>query len=308
MKSLFVIGNGFDLSHGLKTRYKDFYAYLQNEYPGATDEGYIQPEVYITPNGGEACDDVVAVSFLMRIISATSGGEWNDIETTLGYLDFSEWFDIDYPLDREGDVDFFKKVYLNEDIASNFVVPFRHLSKYFADWINTIELTQKISAKRDFARLLDINNDLFLSFNYTKTLETLYNVRNVCHIHGKQGEELLFGHGNDEDYYEEHMDKFTGAESTLLKIHDLLKKDTINSLEKYRSFFDSVSGVGRVYSYGFSFSDVDQIYIKEICLKLPKTKVIWYLNEYDGDKIEGYKKTIIACGFKGEFETYNIKK
>ncbi len=28
MSSLFIIGNGFDLVHGLPTRYKDFYNYL----------------------------------------------------------------------------------------------------------------------------------------------------------------------------------------------------------------------------------------------------------------------------------------
>lgn len=34
MKSLFIIGNGFDISHGLNTRYSDFMKYLtQYETP-----------------------------------------------------------------------------------------------------------------------------------------------------------------------------------------------------------------------------------------------------------------------------------
>ena len=41
------------------------------------------------------------------------------------------------------------------------------------------------------------SKDVFLNFNYTETLEIVYQVKaeKVCHIHGKRGEELIFGHG-----------------------------------------------------------------------------------------------------------------
>lgn len=38
MKKLFIIGNGFDISHGLPTRYCDFQTYLKKEYPEASED------------------------------------------------------------------------------------------------------------------------------------------------------------------------------------------------------------------------------------------------------------------------------
>ena len=34
-KKLFIIGTGFDKSHGLDTLYEDFHQYLRSEYPEA---------------------------------------------------------------------------------------------------------------------------------------------------------------------------------------------------------------------------------------------------------------------------------
>lgn len=51
-------------------------------------------------------------------------------------------------------------------------------------------------------------NSVFLNFNYTQTLEKVYSINNVNHIHGEVGDcELALGHGsqienkslNDED-------------------------------------------------------------------------------------------------------------
>jgi len=106
------------------------------------------PDVYTMPDGGEAIDDEVAVSFLIRIISVTEGDKWKDVEATLGLLDFSECFDgIDYDLDSDGDIDPWKQVYRNEDIALNLVLPTTKVSEYFSDWIDTIEISDRISKK-----------------------------------------------------------------------------------------------------------------------------------------------------------------
>lgn len=35
MSNLFVIGNGFDISHKLKTSYENFHTYLKKEYSNA---------------------------------------------------------------------------------------------------------------------------------------------------------------------------------------------------------------------------------------------------------------------------------
>ena len=104
--NLFIIGNGFDLAHGLKTSYEDFRRYLLEECPDADPGEFLMPDVSMMPDGGETIDDETAVSFIMRIISLTEGDKWKDVETTLGILDFSECFDwITYDRDSDGDID-----------------------------------------------------------------------------------------------------------------------------------------------------------------------------------------------------------
>lgn len=303
MTNLFIIGNGFDLSHDLKTSYKDFYNYLREEYPKANGKNFVQPEVSMMPKGDMVCDETVAVSFLMRIISATSGDEWNDIEATLGILNFAEWFDGD---DYEN---LWDKARRNEDIASSLKVATLKISGYFSEWIDTIKINESIDRKDDFVRIINKDNDLFLSFNYTDTLEKLYGVEEVCHIHGMQGEDILFGHGNDKDDYESNMAAYTGAETFLDEIHEKLRKDTEGAIKENKSFFDDISSVKRIYSYGFSFSDVDKVYIKEICKRLDTQKLTWYLNEFDSPcQRKFYMDTLQECGYNGDFSTFLIEK
>lgn len=310
MRSLFVIGNGFDMAHGLKTSYQDFRKYLIEEYPESSEEEFVMPEVYMLPDGGETFEDIDAVSFLMRILSVVEGDEWKDVENSLGILDFSECFDyIDYETDSDGDIDFFKQVYVNEDIASNIVLPTIKVSDYFSDWINTIQIDDTISLKEDFKSLLK-EEDLFLTFNYTETLEKLYQVKNICHIHGKVGEELLFGHGNTNDYYEDDMISYIGAENELQQIHEALRKNTIEAIKRNSKFFDNIDdSIDKIFSFGFSFSEVDLIYIKKICEKISNPNARWYLNDFDSEKQrEKYQKLIIKSGYIGTFGTYSIKK
>lgn len=308
MNSLFVIGNGFDLGHELKTSYEHFHEYLQDKYPDSNCEEFIQPEVVIMNHGEEACKEVDCISFLMRIIANTIGDEWNDIETTLGVLDFSEWFDyLEYELDREGDIDFWKQAYLNEDIASNLVLPSTKITEYFSEWIDTIEI-DNISPKWDFVKLVDRDSDFFLTFNYTKTLELIYHVKNICHIHGEQGGELLFGHGNDNDHYEDNKTRYIGSENSLKDIHERLRKNTTKAINDNQDFFNCVSkSVDKIYSYGFSFSKVDKIYIQEICNRVSTDNITWYLHDHeDVEHRQRYKEVIKTCGFRGKFSTYHI--
>lgn len=309
--NLFIIGNGFDMAHGLKTSYEGFHTYLQNKYPEADGDIFTMPETSTMPDGGEVINDDDAISFLMRIISLTEGDEWNDVESTLGHLDFSECFaGIQYERDSDGDIDFYKKVYINQDISLNLMLPTTKVSEYFSDWIDTIEIPDRESKKDDFARLINADEDLFLTFNYTQTLEHIYAAKKVCYIHGEQGKEILFGHGNDTDYSEEIMSSCIGAEFALMQIQSSLRKDTASALEKHKGFFNEInSRVDGVYSFGFSFSEVDTVYIEHICSRLTNPKIVWFFNDFDDEvKRDKYKDTLRECGYKGKFSTYSVKK
>lgn len=71
-------------------------------------------------------------------------------------------------------------------------------------------------------------------------------------------------------------------------------------------FFKELQGdVDSIYSYGFSFGEVDLIYIEEIFKHLNSENIIWYLHYYDKTKNEKYKEKNKKCGFLGSFSEFN---
>lgn len=303
MKKLFIIGNGFDIAHNLPTKYSDFQDYLKESYPGASDEYLIVPESFMMPDGDERFNDDEVVGFLLKIISETeaTGEAWSDLENTLGRLDFDECFDDWY----DDDENEWHKAYRNEDTASNVFGTVKMIKDYFSDWIETIDISDT-ELKTKFNHLIDHNNDFFLTFNYTETLEEIYETKNVYHIHGKQGDKLVFGHGNDLNNYDEYMNRYIGSENHLSELQAVLKKDTKSVISQNKSLFKAFGAVDEIYSYGFSFSDVDMVYIKEICSLSPTENIVWYIHDYDSSKFDAFKEKIIDCGFKGKFDMFTV--
>lgn len=313
MASLFIIGNGFDLDHGLETSYNNFRKYLLSNYPEIKMDEFKVPNEIDLPDGGVEYDDVEVLSMLFYLINVAEQNEekWSDIETTLGYLDFSEAFDwFDDILDKDGDNDMWKTVYRNENLSSQLVIPATKIQNFFWEWVNSISL-YSASPKKDFINLLK-GEHLFLSFNYTDTLEIVYDIppEDVCHIHGKQYEEIFFGHGNKEDYYDRYMQSNIGSQDSLSKIDEQLRKKTEKALEENLDFFERLSeaNITNIYSYGFSFNEVDAIYFVEICKRINTKNVIWYFNDFDKANIEKYMEFLNSCGFKGDFKTFHISE
>lgn len=309
MSSLFIIGNGFDMAHGLKTSYEDFHKYLEDEYPEAESVFQI-PNYYRDGDGKEVADDNVVVGLIEYILDEVEGEKWSNLESSLGKIEFENYIE-DYEHDEEDDDDFFHEAYFNEGSAMLLINPILAIPDYFDKWISTISL-ENIKQKKDFINLINKNDDLFLSFNYTKTLESVYKIKNVCHIHGVQGEKLFFGHGSDYSYFsDDNYGVNPGTEESFQKMQDALKKDTSKAIESHKDFFDKVEDctIDKIYSYGFSFGEVDRIYIKEICKKIDTKTVTWYLNAFDKKDVrEKYKKVLYECGFEGTVSLYNIEK
>ena len=104
----------------------------------------------------------------------------------------------------------------------------------------------------------------------------------MCHIHGYAKDdtsEIRFGHGEESNT--RASDSYWGIDDAFDDMVSYLKKDTAGAIKKHRSFIDRLKGVNKVYSYGFSFSDVDMCYIEEISNVLEPKKVRWYFNTYD---------------------------
>lgn len=306
MSKLFIIGNGFDLAHGLPTAYDCFHSYLQEAYPDANEEYTGVPWASMGRHGEEVYDKNDVVGYLMCLMSRTANENWSDFEEALGCLDFSyDLFDPSEFTDRDGEPDYAHTVYNNEDQASQLAGCVPQILDLFSEWAETIDVTGA-SPIAEFRRLIDPSHDLFLNFNYTHTLEKLYGIHNVCHIHGTLGETLLVGHGAKPRFDENHWSHYIGSEDGIEFIQDILRKDTAGALDRHRSFFQKLtSELSAVYSYGFSYGEVDEVYIKEICRTVPTEPVAWYLHNYASDDHDRFKAVLRKCGFKGKFDTFD---
>ena len=86
-----------------------------------------------------------------------------------------------------------------------------------------------------------------------------------------------------------------------------LKKDTKAQFNKYITFFNRLNkNINEVYSFGFSYSKIDNLYIKEIISRISQDAT-WYFTEYENSKKEEIRKKKIKLrnyGFKGKFGVY----
>lgn len=306
MANLFIIGNGFDSAHRLPTAYKHFNEFLKKQYPESNETAIEIPTESTYDDGYSEYDVIDSVSFLRTILTNTEGEDWVDLESALGRLDFSEYIKT-WELDDD-DIDGYEVEDFNSGVSHNMIEPILSIKEYFPEWINSIEIEHYIAPFKDFKRRLK-KKHYILNFNYTNTLEWVYGEKNVFHIHGCQGKEIIFGHGALLKQPSDFEVEYPGAESALCEIHAGLKKNTSAVLAKADTinFINNLRNIDVVYSYGFSYGDVDMPYFEAIFNKIPTKNVIWLFNDYASpEKIELYKKKLIAYGFEGKFGTFHV--
>ena len=160
-----------------------------------------------------------------------------------------------------------------------------------------------------------VDNSLFLSFNYTETLEKIYEVKpeNVCHIHGfRKGivysetdlRYLIIGHGGSER--KNYSDINIEAADVLDNIVKDLRKPTEKIIDNNLYFWQKIinSNIDKVYSYGFSYGDVDLAYIRHIVRLLKDKHTIWYLHNYNEKNNLNYEIKLRNCDFKHSIERF----
>jgi hypothetical protein len=156
MRTLYIIGNGFDLQHGLPTKYSDFHNYLKNSRGGAELEYNLE-----------------------RFFA---GDIWADFEKALGAFDIPVIIDDNRHLLPDEDSDRGGDRYIAPDYAERLVDELTTgVLNRLNEWILSVKYPQNIQSLK---LPLDICG-YFLSFNYTETLEDVYKIptQNILHIH-----------------------------------------------------------------------------------------------------------------------------
>ena len=228
-EKLYIIGNGFDIHHGLHCSFTDFRLWLKEN----------RPEVY---------------SQYKRIYSEVESNLWSDFEQCLFCFNLD-----DYPYDvTKADLEAFKAA----------------LYEAIKQWVRTIGLPDSSTI------IENIDKDaLFITFNYTRTLEDLYGIDEdrVLHIHGSvKDDRIVFGHGSskrDRSWYEDYSDEYKNImeeteEEKLIRMSDefidVFKKPVAKIIKNNRGFFDALRGVKEISIFGFSYSDIDMPYLEKI--------------------------------------------
>lgn len=284
-ENLLVFGNGFDLAHGFKTSYNDFKKWLQKTYSISSancEEILSVPSFQTNYKRITVYNREEVAAFLNNLISEVCADNWKDFETELANLNWERCLTdgVDPHI---------------RDVAALLI------DEYFPEWAKQIDIS---SPEKKFDRLKDIiknNRNHILTFNYTDTLEAHYNVKNICHIHGRINKRtpLLVGHG--EELYNDGI--YSDTDEAIEMLHNLYKKDTQTTYEDNKTFFNSLKNVSKIYFYGFSFADVDMYYIKEIAKIVDCKNTIIYLHSFDNKVRQQYIENLVNAGFTKE----NIK-
>ena len=199
MKRLFLVGNGFDCHlHGLPTKYIDFRNYIVSRYPNAGKATNYIPEPFFLQKGETEYDQAEVAQYIVTIIDSCEKGDWSDLETHLGNAIFEELSEELFLTDFESDdeKEFCHNFYNNEDISSHILDVFVSLEDLFADLVNeSLSMLSYESVAREHIKQLIFDDSVFLTFNYTRTLEEAYKIED-------DKRELGFGHGDDSDFLE----------------------------------------------------------------------------------------------------------
>lgn len=265
-RTLYIIGNGFDLAHKMKSSYRDFKEWLCRS-------GY---------------NDYILI--MQRLFPSVVDGEyllWSDFENALELIEgniVSKWSFEDMLLETaEGTYSFGQQEILDTYIQSI-------VSKIFISWVKSIEVAH-CKAFHSFE-----TGAFFLTFNYTDTLEDVYGVppERILHIHGraKTEDSLVVGHRNllnPLGYIEGSVD-FRQNNNIIGNICDYneLYKPIESIVEYYAAFLESLSSVNRISVIGHSCGCTDMPYFEAI-RKSVEDKVKWvftYHTENDRKRIE----------------------
>lgn len=207
---LLIIGNGFDLHHGLATGYSDYHDWLvDHDEQVATD--------FETFCFAAECSDLEGSLDYIRSSAKGVDPRWCSLEESLGI----EWDDLCYETldhtypdvteDNPGWDDFWIELQMRLEYLKKLT------RDHFREWVESIDVS-KIKPALDLP-----DTASFVTFNYTPTLEYVYGVRpdRILHIHGcvlDKNELLQFGSPDNnpfelqkmlEDKY--GMDDFYGA-------------------------------------------------------------------------------------------------
>ncbi len=269
-RKLYIIGNGFDLHHGIPSGYREFGAFLKK-----TDEStYKIIERYFNP------DDDFWWEFENRLADLDADSLIDDASTFLvgyGAEDWSDSYHHDYQYE------------INRVVSAVSSTTRQH----FANWIRQLRIPTPTTYSK---MLLPIDKQAgFLNFNYTPTLQRLYKIpdNQILHIHGmsdNEASDIILGHGwepeENQNPYRFEVDP-ENADTRVIEGQSLIDKyfrstfkPTEEIITNNQNFFSSLADVDTIFIMGHSLSSVDHAYFYEVKRHLSTHPVKWNVSYF----------------------------
>jgi Bacteriophage abortive infection AbiH len=310
MTTLYILGNGFDIYHCLDTRYQSFARYIA----GNNNEVYdLLTTYYGLPNikNPNLTDEEYAL--------------WSRFEEALADLDYETILEDNSNLIANPGAEDFRdrdlhsyQIEMELIITSLTTTLIQEFNKFILEIdYNKIEQDKNLTLEDD---------SVFLSFNYTETLQKFYNISqdNITYIHNKADFDICnleLGHGtNPENFIEpneeppkdlsdeelelwreqksdEYDYSYDSAKQEILTYYTKAFKNTVSIIEQNRIFFDNLTPIEKVYILGHSISQVDIKYFEELKKNLNEN-VVWHVTFYGEVEKQKHIETLLKLGIK----------
>ncbi len=289
---LFIVGNGFDLYHGIASSYLRFRDYVkQNDL-----------DVYET---------------LEKYLYLQSDDEWNQFETNIANLDSEELLDEMRVYLGDPGGEWKDSMYHDFQYETGKILDIlgEKMKELFLKWI----LQLKISHSSGTPKLSLPKDQPYLNFNYTDSLEKLYAIpsKNILYIHERAIDNnslIVLGHGwenykqatepkeityqdfVDGDYAAEEDWQYSEAKGYIENYFKDSYKNASAIIQKNKKFFKKLKPIREIYVMGHSMSDVDWKYFQAISQNISAYNVRWVVSYYKKDDIANCKKMLEKVG------------
>lgn len=316
MRKLYVIGNGFDLYHGLNTRYQTFACHLtecNSELFELLNTYYGLPDIRLSTTTDEEY------------------GMWSRFEEILADLDYNTVLDDHSDLIANPSAEDFRDRDWHSYQKGMEMIMTRLTSELKTEFTNFI--LGVLYHKDVDSLLLDLDpKSTYFNFNYTETLQRYYNIKseNIFYVHNKaepNNDSIVLGHGTDPDSFkepeeeapegltEDELDEwkehqadnydysYESAKQEILGYYFASFKNTEKIIADNMEFFGSLRDVTTIYILGHSLSQVD---IRYICKLKESTSddVNWIVTYYS----ESEKKQHLSALLELDILEKNIKQ
>lgn len=270
--TLYIIGNGFDLHHGLKTAYSDF------------RDNFVKKGFRLWNILYDVYGDII-----------TKDMWWSNFEEMLGCIDY-----LNLIKSRNGEALGNIKV---RNLLNGSLPPL--FGKWIKDMNCLVQIDNSLCIDPN-ALFFSFNYTLLLEQSYHVKDE------NIWHIHDsiKNVDNIVVGHDSDErKLFADYLKYKEGKEPFRMDVAENIRKEAIKGAKNVTNriflhkedFFRLYSNIKHYISMGFSFNDIDLPYINMI-MKVNSNidKADWTLYCYKDGEYERMANQLLSIGIRRE--------